>query len=116
MEEKRQFVRLSKTVGVKWSEAQAGQGEEQVQDMTMDISEGGICLIEYETLPVGKELNLEMELPTGKTIFSKGRVAWIREFEIIGGRREKGYEVGIQFIDISSEDKEEINRFTSRKQ
>ena len=117
MEEKRKFVRLKRDVNIRWTKAdEAQETAAQAQDITMDISEGGICLITYEELPIGKELNLEMELPTGKTIFSKAKVSWVREFEIIGEKTEKGYEVGVQFVDISPSDREEISRFRTQEQ
>jgi c-di-GMP-binding flagellar brake protein YcgR len=112
MEEKRGFLRLKRSVNIKW--AKAKEGVSQAEDITMDVSKGGVCFIAYEKLPVGEELNLEIELPSAKTITSKAKVAWVREFEIIGGRIEKGYEVGVQFVDISPQDIEEIDRFTAK--
>jgi len=110
--ERREFVRLSANVNIKWSKAGAAQESAfQSQDMSLDIGGGGVCLIVYEKLPIGKELDLEIELPTGKTISSKAKVAWIQEFEIIGAKQRKGYEIGAQFLDISDEDKAAIDKF-----
>ncbi len=112
MEEKRKFVRLKRNVNIKW--AKAKESVSPAEDITMDVSEGGVCFIAYEKLPIGEELNLEIELSNAKAITSKAKVSWVREFEIIGAKREKGYEVGVQFIDISPQDQEKIDKFSAQ--
>ena len=112
MEEKRKFSRLGANVNIEWtkiSETEAPRSKEK--DLARNISEGGVCLIAYEKLPIGKKLNLKIELPTGKSVSVDAEVSWIQEFEIIGGRSEKGYEVGAKFVNISQEDRELINKF-----
>jgi c-di-GMP-binding flagellar brake protein YcgR len=112
MEERRRFVRLDMNVVVKWEKIT--EDSNQIvgdTDITKNISVGGICLIAYERLEVGDKLRLEIELPTKKTVSAKGRVVWINEFEVIGRGLEKRYDVGVEFIDIRDEDREEINKF-----
>jgi Tfp pilus assembly protein PilZ len=113
MEERRKFVRLDINVVVKWEKI-SGDLNNIVcnnKDITKNMSSGGICLITHEKLEVGDKLHLKIELPTKKIITAKGRVVWINEFEIVGGERERRYDIGIEFIDIRDEDKEEIGKF-----
>ncbi len=109
MEEKRKFIRLDVNVGVKWKKIKEAS---LTADIAKNISEGGICLIANEKVAIGDLLDLEIELPTGKKITSKGKVAWVNEFEIIIGKMQmKRYDVGAEFLGISDEDREEIEKF-----
>jgi len=112
MKERRKFVRLGANVNIKWSKAgETGAGKFESSDMSLDVSGGGVCLIVYEQLPIGAKINLAIELPTGKTITSEAQVTWVEEFEIIGGRNQKGYEIGAQFLNLAKKDSEAINQF-----
>lgn len=113
MEERRKFVRLNANVDVKWAKITPDK-ESASGDLstTKNISGGGICLTMYgKNVDVGDLLDMEIDLPTKKTIRVKGRVAWVGEFEIVGGRHEKSYDVGIEFLEINEEDRIEISQF-----
>ena len=113
MEEKRRFFRLNFNTNVKWSKIPSTLGSDiQKEDVTRNISEGGICLIVYEKVQVADMLNLEIELPGPKIIYAIGRIAWLKEFEIISTHKNnERYDIGVEFIDIRSEDREDIKRF-----
>ena len=111
MHEKRRFVRLDVNVKVNWEKIVVAQTAiPDKKDSTKNISEGGICLIVYEKLNVADLLKLEIELPTKRIIQATGRVVWTHEF-IIGQPDQKRYDVGIEFLDISAPDREEIKKF-----
>ncbi|MFH0877020.1 MAG: PilZ domain-containing protein [Candidatus Omnitrophota bacterium] len=111
MQEKRQFVRLDVNVKVNWEKI-VGEAPEpsEKENVSRNISEGGICLIVYEQLGVGEKIKLDIELPSQKKIAATGRIAWINEFAI-GQVQEKRYDAGIEFLEISPQDREEIKKF-----
>lgn len=112
MEEKREFVRLDMNVKVDWKRIGETSGPTaEFTNETKNISAGGICLVVNEKLGAGEELQIGMELPSGKIIDVKGRVVWISEYEIFGREHEKIYDVGIEFMNISKKEREEINEF-----
>ena len=113
MQERRKFVRLNANVDVKWAKI-TDKKESLLGDLSVgkNISGGGICLTAYGgNIGEGDMLYLEIELPTKKIVKTKCKVAWVGEFEIIGGRYEKRYDVGVEFLEIKDEDREEINKF-----
>ncbi len=113
MEERRKFVRLNTNVDVKWAKITPDkEGATGDLSKTKNISGGGICLTVYgKNVDIGDILDMEIDLPTKKTIKVRGRVAWVGEFEIVGGRHEKNYDLGVEFLEIDEEDRIEINQF-----
>jgi c-di-GMP-binding flagellar brake protein YcgR len=112
MEEKRRYVRLDASVEVTWQKiADSSQQASPEDDITRNISEGGICLIVYEQISVGDVLDLVIELPTQKIIHSRGAVRWAKEFEIVGERAIRRYDIGLEFVNISDQDRQEIKKF-----
>lgn len=110
MEEKRKFVRLDVSVIVRWRKLV--EKTSQTISENKNISENGICLIiEEEDLHAGEKLQLELELPTGKIIKSIGEIVWTSPFMIIGNNEGKKFNAGIKFIEITSEDQQELGKF-----
>ena len=108
MAEKRRYVRLNAYVNVVWRKmADPVQPSTPQDDMAMNISEGGICLNINEKVEVGSFLGVTLQLPHQKVIHAKGRVQWIKESEVV----TKRYDVGLEFLDISSQDRDEIRNF-----
>jgi len=112
MEDKRKYPRLDVNVNIHWQKTtKPSNSTLDSQDVTKNLSAGGICLIVYEKVEVGDRLKLEFELPTRQLIHCGGRVAWVKEFEIIGRENAKRYDIGIEFFDIGAEDRDEIKKF-----
>ena len=112
MEEKREFARLDLNVKVDWKKiSETSEPKQEYSDKTKNISAGGLCLVVYEKLNVGEKLQIEMELPSKKVINAEGKVVWISEYEILGREEEKIYDIGVEFMKISKEEREEINKF-----
>lgn len=111
MFEKRKFVRLDVNVRVAWEKivGETPQPPEK-ENVSRNISEGGICIILYEKFDVGDRLKLDIELPTQKKIAATGRIAWINEFAV-ATPQEKRYDAGVEFLDISPQDRDEIKKF-----
>jgi len=78
---------------------------------TKDISAGGMCFITYNQLPIGTILNLKFKLASEKQPFSvKGKIIWTVNFDI-GGM--KGWDNGIEFIDIQENDQQHLHKYLS---
>ncbi|MFH0877006.1 MAG: PilZ domain-containing protein [Candidatus Omnitrophota bacterium] len=109
IDERRKFVRLGVNVKVNWQKPAPPPPILDQENLTKNISEGGICLTANEKLNTGELLLLDIELPNRRFIRAKGRVAWVHEFDI----RAKGkrYDVGIEFLEIQPQDREEIKKF-----
>ena len=111
MEEMRVFPRLSLACDIEYSINSPGTfvNSEKVISKTKDISQGGICLITYTSLRKGDVLNLKFRLKGyDKSIEAVGKVVWTQVFEI---GNQKGYDNGIEFIDIPEEYKSIIEEF-----
>jgi c-di-GMP-binding flagellar brake protein YcgR len=111
-EEKRRYARLNASVDVHWSKiVDPGEKLAYNDNITKNISEGGICLLAYEKAEVGDILDLVFELPTQKVIRSKAQVRWVKEFRMGGEKAMQGYDIGLEFLDILNEDRKEIKNF-----
>ena len=112
MRERRKFVRAGVQSNIKWMKDVAGpQKDIEHKDITKNIGGGGVCIITAEELETGERLLLEIELPTGDSIRSRGRVAWTSKFEFKGGKQETGYEIGVEFLDINEHDRKLVEKF-----
>ena len=72
-----------------------------------DISEGGIFITTYDDKPLGTKMNLTFTLPNGYVVMAKGSVKWLREFNPLTPEMKPG--MGIQFDELSPEDKNQID-------
>lgn len=110
MEEKRRFPRLNIEVDIQWEKISGQEAGRNIEDpsKTRNISEGGICLISYKRVAAGDRLRLRIILPNNKIISAVGRVCWTKDFSVGPGT---GYDVGIEFVEISPQDQAEIKNF-----
>ncbi len=113
MREKRRFPRLNVAVDVRWEKVLPKKrwGLRTDVHVAKNISAGGICLVVYEDVEVGEQLSLDIELPTQKVIHAVGRVVWASPFQVSGDEERKRRDVGIEFTQITKEDREEMQRF-----
>lgn len=70
-----------------------------------NISLGGIRIYSDEHLKEGKRLELELLLPSGKSVEAIARVVWIKELP--QGAKAR-YDVGLEFISLPLDAKEEL--------
>ena len=114
MEEKRKFPRFTVNVEVHWKKISSAE-ERTAQHIShiKDASLGGICLVLSPGIVAGDMLQLEILLPGKKSILSKGRVAWINPQVRVKGRTSPICEGGVEFLDMSSADKKEIDYFVT---
>lgn len=70
----------------------------------LDISAGGIGILSFKEIPVGTIINLKLSLHNLETDNIKAKVVWTKE-------NNKTYRIGIQFIEISKKDFEQIYNY-----
>lgn len=109
MKERRRFVRVDVRVNVWWRKIPDKVARGQATNK--DISEQGIWLIVDEEFQIGDKLQLEMELPTKKIIKCLGEVVWVEPFMIVGYSEITKYNAGIEFINITADDRKDLQKF-----
>ncbi|MBN2496521.1 MAG: PilZ domain-containing protein [Deltaproteobacteria bacterium] len=77
--------------------------------LTENLSEGGLFIATWDDLPVGTELDLELNLPACPTIRSRVKVRWLREYTPYTEDMAAG--VGVQFLALSESDRAAIRQF-----
>ena len=70
-----------------------------------NISPGGVRIYSDELLKEGKSVQIELELPSGRSVTATARVVWIGE---LPPGSEARYDVGLEFLVISKEAFEEL--------
>jgi len=79
---------------------------------SVDISEGGICLVAKRRLATDAKVEIKLRLPNTKTsIHTKARVAWIKNIEASSKKQTNEYKVGLEFVRLKSVDKLKLSKF-----
>lgn len=110
MSEKRKFARLPIRILVKWRKAFLG-GQWESLDTIRNISRGGICIATKHQLKKGDIIEIELKLPSKRIIKSQSKVTWVKGINLYELDKDLEFEVGIEFVDIKREDREELSRF-----
>ncbi len=109
--EKRRFPRINLNVDIQYRILNSSESQ-ILKSQAKNISAGGICLISLDKPETGNILDLSFILPGLEgTLRILGRVAWVEAFIIGDTPTSKGYEAGIEFIDIKDEEQQKINRY-----
>ena|SRR5258708_28739151 len=74
-----------------------------------DVSEGGLFLATYRTVPLGSPIDLELWLPDGK-LSAHGTVKWVRE-----AMEGAPPGLGIAFEPLSDEKRQRIHAFCAER-
>lgn len=87
------------------------QGKKIISALTKDISPGGVRIMANMALPVDTLIRMEIVLPKRRRLIqATGRVRWARSIY-----EEELFEMGIEFVHISTEDKMILLEHTYRK-
>jgi len=114
--EKRVFPRVSLNVEVGYKIISSPEQISNPLIHTKDISESGIRIVALERLDPDTLLDLEFLLPgLNEPISATGRAVWTEEFMVGTLSSSQAYEVGVEFVSISKEDREKINQFVFLK-
>ena len=107
MEERRRFVRLDTRSDVSYTVLSSGVAK---QTVAKDIGGGGICVFADQTLPPGTQLQVALTLPgREQPVNFTAEVVWSEQYEMIGkGERRRSIEAGLQFVEISPNDREAV--------
>jgi c-di-GMP-binding flagellar brake protein YcgR len=103
----RKHARAELEVPVMISDA-ARKVRRPIRFSTADVSGGGAFLRSDLLFEVGELLWMEFDLPTGHHIKTRGRVVRVAR----GGHKDKHPGMGLEFVDISADDRAAIVRLT----
>ena len=85
-----------------------------IESLTENLGAGGLCVILDQALERMSKVKIELDLKDGKnSIGCDGRIVWAvrkRSFN----PSEQGYDVGIEFINLSSENTNRLNELINR--
>lgn len=70
---------------------------------TLDLSEGGVCLVTRRLLKTDSRVRIRLELHKNKEpIYAKARVAWIKKLDRLAQETFDKYKVGLEFINLEN--------------
>jgi len=78
-----------------------------------DISEGGLFISTYDFQPMGTRLTVNFTLPDGHVVSAQGQVRWVREHNPTAAEMMPG--MGVQFEELSADDRTAIHKFLRRR-
>lgn len=79
---------------------------------TVDISEGGVCLVSERQLETDAQVDVNLRLHKEEGyIHARARVAWIKGIERPRGKKKTAYKVGLEFIKPKNKDKRILAKF-----
>ncbi|MCK4917850.1 MAG: PilZ domain-containing protein [Candidatus Omnitrophica bacterium] len=108
--ERRKFPRVKNFIDVYYDVSLGNESIMAEKIDSKDTSLGGIRLIVYTPIKIGSILDLKFKLlENDPTIKIKGKVVWSNAFKI-GSDDIMNYEIGIEFIEMSESDKENISK------
>jgi len=79
--------------------------------LSLDISEGGLFVTTYTSIPIGTRLVLCFELPDGTSVEARGEVRWVRQ-EATDSERPG---VGIAFTELPAEARRRVAAICARQ-
>jgi len=107
---RRKFPRVSYPCLIKLANS-----EETLLTHTENLGIGGVCIVIKHNLKPFTEVNVEVDmLDTGDHIQCPGRVVWNVRRKAIEEDKPNFYDIGIEFVDLSEEDRERIDLVVKR--
>ncbi|MFH1767625.1 MAG: PilZ domain-containing protein [Candidatus Omnitrophota bacterium] len=114
MAERRKFVRLDMRIPIRWENVSPSGdscGGSANSDTAKNICRGGICIIMAVKPSIGDILNIKVDLPSKRFVTALGKVIWMNELYMDDLDKKQEFDVGIEFLKITKEDEDELNRF-----
>jgi uncharacterized protein (TIGR02266 family) len=81
--------------------------------LTENLSEGGLFIATYDSLPLGTELDLTLNLPENEPILAHCEVRWVREHTPFTQDVAPG--LGVQFLNLTESHKVAIRSFLAQR-
>ena len=92
-----------------------GKTPEQVVDTcTENIGSGGICIILDDSFELFEDVALEIFIDDEKPLICTGTVVWVVKKHPVGKVQKVSFDTGIEFLNISQEDKKKIVRLVEK--
>jgi len=92
-----------------------GAPEQKYQAFAENVSATGICIFVNEEIKPNIILSITVFLLDGSNpIEVKGRVVWVRPSVFVMAKDRQHYDVGVDFVEISDEDRERLLYYTSK--
>ncbi len=79
-----------------------------------DLSDGGLFVATFDTLPVGSALDVGFDLPDGTHVEARARVRWVRE--LVEATSDAWPGMGLCFEDLPADAATAIERFMSARE
>ena len=107
MRERRGFVRVPLGLEVRYQSS-----EESMLGMSIDLSRDGMRMSQPDRLEVGRELWVNLALPTHGEVSFRGIVIWCGKKE---GREQGLYETGLRWVEMDQPVKARLNTFLDER-
>jgi c-di-GMP-binding flagellar brake protein YcgR len=108
--EKRRFPRLDCSMPVQYKRI-GSDDEDFSQTLTRDISEGGIRMIVEEYVPINSRITLIASFPfKNKKVKAFSKIVWSKRHSV-----QTSYELGVEFIGITTTARKDIAQFVKTK-
>ena len=101
--ERRRFERAQMTAQVEYELTNASSGPGRVRKNLANISTGGLFINTEEPIRAGTRMVVRFELPNKHRVIAVSRVCYAR----------RGRGLGVEFLNLDDDDREEIQSFLS---
>jgi len=101
--ERRRFERAPITAQVEYELTNSSSGPSRVRKNMANISVGGLFISTEEPIKAGTRMVVRFELPNKHRVIAVSRVCYTK----------KGLGLGVEFLNLDDEDREEIETFIS---
>lgn len=82
---------------------------------TDNVGIGGVCVVLKKNVKIFSEVELELDLlDLGEHICCNGKVVWNVQRQQEAVEKPSFYDIGIEFLDITPEDKQRLERIVER--
>ncbi len=90
------------------------------EESSANLSRGGVFVATRDTIPPGRRVLVELEMPGGRSVQTVGRVAWVRvapdpNADSPAGTPPDEPGLGIQFLGGPRDDLQVVEQFVSRR-
>lgn len=104
--EKRTSQRIDMHIPVRYRKLSDPAAKTRIGAITRNISEGGIRFRSMEFIAKACQLIMELDIPSVKPVKAISKVAWISKVPF-----GDGYEIGNEFLEISSGDRRLVSDY-----
>ena len=92
-----------------------GDAPESILTHTENVSNGGICVILRKSLQCFDKVDIEIDLMDGEEhIACWGKAVWVVRRKATDPLKPSWYDIGIEYVDMSSENRKRIERLVAQ--